>query len=1001
MSIPTVRSSPSSDSFLQFASIPFIDLRFLSQSELNSLALCSNDSFDLRRCDDVVVPKIDRTIFNESAGSRKQTYSRLRLARGPAEDVSAAARPHRLPPTASHHLPLNASDDAERLENKQIIAYLRKLFVGEGAGAAPAELPNGKRQRVPEVESGMNSAVVARENGFQIVNRKGTVIDAVALAEKDELFSMEVRRRTEGLATETALLQYLEGLEGQWGSRRKKRKIIDAADFGDELPRGWKILLGLKRKEGQVWLACRKYIRLETSLLGCYFEFLVTWYSPLNANSTTGSLFLDLLSGSGMSSNQEIYDVIEIGYLNAFRQQQAGGWETGRKRKGKGEVSSYLLSIARPQDANQLTSSHIDESTKGSYKLPPGNFNLIPQDLLGVQQTAGTNHNGDSIKEDSICYSAVPISSVSVDYEKQIPLFKVQNTVGVDQQNLLECRKCQLTFAEKGAYVQHLLSFHRRKAKRWGLVKSISDGVIIKDGKYECQFCHKTFDEKHRYRGHVGVHAKYYVKGIGASPNELTAVSSTNPSPLAQTPLIASEIDALMDEKDSAPETSTPKSSDDLNDESPHDEQDTMGMEFGNIPIFVGAEDSHERKPVEKKEILMDLTADKSIGIVDTIHSLEIKADACTDSANPFHVKEQNIMHEASHEVDFSHSAMLDKIDKHGMEKGKNHEYYSFLPHGNEKSCGDQSNGGGNLTACKSDHMLDERKQFSSEMERGHESCSVTFPTSDISDYVSGLFSVSGKESAFNETERPREEPQNNFVRSHPGLDRATEMESGHESCSVAFSDNGQTCDISAYVSGLFSVRGEESAFNETERPGDEPENGFVRNHHGLDKATVLEIFGSTDEDDVMQNVVNDASLSAQPSDCSPSLNMAPDKREDGFNIVGQKLDKISGYQELRLDDIDPQKYGLATAQDSASLPEAPIDLAYCAELEGGLNNSVEFSWDTVLPKMDGDHQLTTVCVWCGMEFDNGGVDTEPQSDSVGFMCPTCKAKISGQYNVF
>lgn len=60
--------------------------------------------------------------------------------------------------------------------------------------------------------------------------------------------------------------------------------------------------------------------------------------------------------------------------------------------------------------------------------------------------------------------------------------------------------------------------------------------------------------------------------------------------------------------------------------------------------------------------------------------------------------------------------------------------------------------------------------------------------------------------------------------------------------------------------------------------------------------------------------------------------------------------------------------------------------------------SSVQFESEEVMLNMGGRHQLTTVCVWCGVEFNHEAVDAELQPDSVGFMCPTCKAKISGQY---
>jgi hypothetical protein len=46
---------------------------------------------------------------------------------------------------------------------------------------------------------------------------------------------------------------------------------------------------------------------------------------------------------------------------------------------------------------------------------------------------------------------------------------------------------------------------------------------------------------------------------------------------------------------------------------------------------------------------------------------------------------------------------------------------------------------------------------------------------------------------------------------------------------------------------------------------------------------------------------------------------------------------------------------------------------------------------------IDYKNQLTTACVWCGVQFNQDAVNSEIQSDSVGFMCPVYKAKIYGQ----
>lgn len=100
----------------------------------------------------------------------------------------------------------------------------------------------------------------------------------------------------------------------------------------------------------------------------------------------------------------------------------------------------------------------------------------------------------------------------------------------------------------------------------------------------------------------------------------------------------------------------------------------------------------------------------------------------------------------------------------------------------------------------------------------------------------------------------------------------------------------------------------------------------------------------------------------------------------------------MNGFQEPRLDDIQTLKF--ANGQDSPSLPHVPTDLANNAQMEGAYASSVQFE------SLVGRNQITTVCVWCGIEFNYDAVDSEIQPDSVGFMCPACKAKISGQMNV-
>lgn len=100
--------------------------------------------------------------------------------------------------------------------------------------------------------------------------------------------------------------------------------------------------------------------------------------------------------------------------------------------------------------------------------------------------------------------------------------------------------------------------------------------------------------------------------------------------------------------------------------------------------------------------------------------------------------------------------------------------------------------------------------------------------------------------------------------------------------------------------------------------------------------------------------------------------------------------------QELRLDDRGSLEYDFARVQGSLDVPS---EVANSAVMEGKYATSAQSESQEVMLDVDDRNQLTTVCVWCGIEFNHGAVNSEIQPDSVGFMCPACKAKISGQIN--
>lgn len=143
--------------------------------------------------------------------------------------------------------------------------------------------------------------------------------------------------------------------------------------------------------------------------------------------------------------------------------------------------------------------------------------------------------------------SDLPSSSVCNDRLKEVALLGIENLAEVQIHDLFECHKCRMTFDEKDSYLQHLLSYHQRTTRRYRLGSSVGDGVIIKDGKFECQFCHKVFLERRRYNGHVGIHVRNYVRKVEESPSQMN-VQRRDKSPIKEEfPSRISKMDALIE----------------------------------------------------------------------------------------------------------------------------------------------------------------------------------------------------------------------------------------------------------------------------------------------------------------------------------------------------------------------------------------------------------------------------------------------------------------------
>nr|GMC89679.1 methyl-cpg-binding domain-containing protein 8 [Ipomoea batatas] len=752
--------------------IAHVDLNRLAQAELLALSHCSASAFDARRTQDLVLPQIDRSLFNESAGSKRQTYSRL------GRHHHRTHLPGRLP-SASRTKPNSSSDP----DNHAILHYLKYFFQNPNSDSPPppppkqpalaidqkvvsglpqtAGLPvhagDGKRKQGAKADGNGNRRL--QENlELELVNKNGVVVDFAALENNgDEVYSEELRRRTVGLESEEEVLGFVRSLEGQWCSRRRKRKYVDASDFGDALPVGWKLLLALRRRDGHVWVYCRRFI------------------------SPTGQQFLSCK-----------------------------------------EVAAFLRSHFMSLDANQF--------------MDPRSSSIIQLNGSNSENNVGSFHGDDTGSRDLVVHSSLP-SSTTETQGNELCLMGIDNLPDVQVKDLFECYKCNLTFNDKGAYLEHLFSFHQQTTKRIRVGPSVGEGVIIKDGKYECQFCHKVFDERRSYNGHVGVHVRNNSKG-SEGLFAVAAVQKSIDTPSQNVlPSTTSKMDALIEiAQNSISETATARPPD-----------------ISTINPLPGTVNSEEVVTANTDQEMDPRTDPKEVDLVDS------KAESNLDCDLNQHDKENM------------------QIEDDGIVKSGETQVIEI-----------------NLTEAPKDNS---EHTEASNIQRD-----------DTAEQDVGL-------------------------------------------------GNRQT----------------------------EPNNSNAI-------AETVEL--TLEKNDFQEGVIDSSMPISEPLNYFSTFAAESNKEQDEFSVL--KLGNETGFEELTLDDIEPFKYDFSEGQGSPSLPGVSVGLDNGSGMEETFNSSLGFGSEEAVLGMANAHQLITVCVWCRSEFILEAFESETQSDSIGYMCPECKAKISG-----
>lgn len=297
--------------------------------------------------------------------------------------------------------------------------------------------------------------------------------------------------------------------------------------------------------------------------------------------------------------------------------------------------------------------------------------------------------------------------SRSAEHEKEIELLGIENLAEVQIHDLFECHKCNMTFDEKDTYLQHLLSFHQRTTRRYRLGSSVGDGVILRDGKFECQFCHKVFHERRRYNGHVGIHVRNFVRGIEDSPGLLTLPRRTEFATKQELPTRISKMDALIEiAQNSILETTTTVPRYELNDGSSPDKLNSVSNP--EIPASASDHEMNSDSPLSDSGTEDDMTNrtlirdlfqetcepmvnDEKTEMIDEA-SIVMDMDSLFDATISASIEEQNgSISEALVRKDGS-TFQANEQDKSGIELQRGSESDLFVLYADQGACDVENN---------------------------------------------------------------------------------------------------------------------------------------------------------------------------------------------------------------------------------------------------------------------------------------------------------------------
>ncbi|KAL2937306.1 Methyl-CpG-binding domain-containing protein 8 [Bienertia sinuspersici] len=859
----------------------------------------------------------------------------------------------------------------------------------------------------------------------------------------------------EGKFNEVELLKMLENIEGEWCSRRKKARVIDASLLGDALPLGWKLIVALRRKGGRFSPYCRRYI------------------------SPTGDQF---------SSCKE--------------------------------VSSYLQSYFGINDAKLVRDNRVEFQQLQTVDSVNRMCINSEHDNFMLKRSNSTMHN----------------TCAPIEHEKGASILDIENLSDVRVCDLYECHSCNISFDAKDKYLQHMFSLHQRTTKRYTLDSSVgdkviikdgkserpkrkrrrkhgpsvADGVIMKNGKYGCQFCPKVFEERRRYLGHVGNH----IKGSIKTPDSLVQVHGGAKAPCVDkspTSINNSRMDALVEiAQSSIQEISTPafeKESSSVNNvdrlsaaeysqgmDADRKTKENSGSCLTEVDVEKGCKEgqtfSVELYPCEMvrklssvcnketaredfeegKTLSQDLhpSCDRvdEMSIIDALNHLDpspgehdeediVEDRILSSELNPKgkmggisrtdenidvptcpneyelekNVKDGNDLSTIMNPLAKMSKSSCSELNPQGktakipraveydnvatsyptecelkkyVREGKTlSKKRNALVKMSKSSPSELNTQGKARKILRTDEEMNTRTSCPNECELGKtvkegKTLSAELdPLSKTNKMLTTDEEIEGQYFICNIVDVKKDSCSEALMTPNAENGIAGDV-SGNESCKSTVADDGKPADSPVGVNSIHYLQCKEKTshpISSAERiPLEhmhicEPQNG-----QKYDESELVAVSG--------QNHASGCTVPQSLLNSSSTFDEIFEKAGQDICSLDQNLDSVSGVEYMKLDVIEPQmyKYNSMNQEDSISLYEVSMDLESNIGLGLELDNSVK-SQPEFPQEMDGKCLTTTVCVWCGVEFSHEIVEVEPQPDSVGFMCPACRAKISKQFN--